>query len=227
MCVAYIMENIPPLLNNQLPKEDMEESERRRQLVTSDMLIKNFNIIASRIQDRLDGKETNQKNIPVVNNNIIDNNVSSSQRTKFHSSSYFNNIKKHGGVSQSTVYRWMRSIGFNWRSATCSFYTDNHEHPDVVKYRKQFVHRYLHQYEPYMLRWLQIKEEDILSLLSDSKIKIKDEVVKSGKIKLENKEMEMMSYLNTVSCTFNYDDGTKWENFISILFMEMIFCILY
>ena len=41
-----------------------------------------------------------------------------------------------------TMYRWMRSLGFQYSIKTKTYYVDGHERPDVVKYRIEFIKRY-------------------------------------------------------------------------------------
>jgi hypothetical protein len=56
----------------------------------------------------------------------------------------------------STVYRWLKALGYKYSEQGKCYYADAHEREDVVRYRIKFVDRYLNEYEPYMPRWIQV-----------------------------------------------------------------------
>jgi len=59
-------------------------------------------------------------------------------------------------VSQPTVYRWMKLLGFSYCDRHKTYYVDGHERDDVIKYHTDFCTRYLSTYEPHCMRWVQI-----------------------------------------------------------------------
>ena len=59
-----------------------------------------------------------------------------------------------------TMYRWMRSLGFQYSVKTKTYYVDGHERPDVVKYRIEFIKRYK-KFELQSHRWIQLSETDV------------------------------------------------------------------
>jgi len=59
-------------------------------------------------------------------------------------------------VSQSTIYWWVKSLGFGYCSRHKTYYVDGHEREDVVKDRVEFCTRYLTVYEPRCLHWIQM-----------------------------------------------------------------------
>lgn len=42
-------------------------------------------------------------------------------------------------VSQSTIHSWMIKLGCKYDRARQSYYTDGHERPGVVEYRKEYI----------------------------------------------------------------------------------------
>ena len=58
-------------------------------------------------------------------------------------------------LSQLTVYRWIKKLGFKYEQRRKGYYVDGHEKPSTIQYREDFVSRYL-RYEQYMHRWIQI-----------------------------------------------------------------------
>ena len=88
--------------------------------------------------------------------------------------------KQH--VCHSTVRNWMKALGYSYREHVKTFYCDAHERQDTIKYRDEYLKRYLFEYEPYMLRWIQIRMETIEEKFKNNgkyvTIKEKNELVK-------------------------------------------------
>jgi len=61
-------------------------------------------------------------------------------------------------LSLGTVCRWMNRLGFKYDVRRKNFYVDGHERPGTIKYRKDFVKRYL-AYERRAHRWIQITRQ--------------------------------------------------------------------
>jgi len=59
-------------------------------------------------------------------------------------------------LSFTTVWRWMRHIGFTYDRRKKSFYVDGHERSDVLSKRKTFCWTYLQELEPKCKRWMRI-----------------------------------------------------------------------
>jgi len=62
-------------------------------------------------------------------------------------------------ISQPTVYRWMKTLGFSYCDRRKTYYVDGHERDDVVAYRTEFCSRYLTVYEPRCKRWVQMPKQ--------------------------------------------------------------------
>ena len=58
-------------------------------------------------------------------------------------------------LNPKTVYNWMIRLGFKHEPHQKSYYVDNHEAPENVSYRNEFVRRYF-QYELSCHRWISI-----------------------------------------------------------------------
>ena len=63
-------------------------------------------------------------------------------------------------LNKRTIYNWLRRLGYKYKTNGKGFYTDGHERPETVKYREEFVKKYLNEYEMKCARWFQIKETD-------------------------------------------------------------------
>jgi hypothetical protein len=64
-------------------------------------------------------------------------------------------------ISMSTVWRWLKRLGFDYCSRRKSFFVDGHERPDVVLYRNEFCTNYLSKLEPQTHRWIQVTKETV------------------------------------------------------------------
>ena len=67
-------------------------------------------------------------------------------------------------MSFTTVWRWMRLLGFRYDVRRKSFYVDGHERDDVVATRTQFCKSYLTELEPYCKRWIQVSMKDATTI---------------------------------------------------------------
>jgi hypothetical protein len=69
-------------------------------------------------------------------------------------------LKQYGltKVCLSTVYKWMKKLGFNYEPRKKSYYVDGHEKEETISYRWRYIERYL-QYEQRMFRWIQVTQE--------------------------------------------------------------------
>ena len=78
--------------------------------------------------------------------------------SKHDDESTINFLNAHGLelMSLTTTWRWMRLLGFNNDTKKKGFYVDGHERDDVVAARSIFCRRYLIDYEPYCMRWVQL-----------------------------------------------------------------------
>ena len=66
-------------------------------------------------------------------------------------------ILKNRKIGHTTAHEWMTQLGYRYKDSTKCYYSDAHERDDVVRYRVKFIRRYLHYYEPYTPRWIQIE----------------------------------------------------------------------
>ena len=73
-------------------------------------------------------------------------------------------------LSRSTVGRWIQQLGFNYCNKQKTYYVDGHEKEENVTYRKKYIRTYLHR-EIRCHRWVQLPEQIVIMLESDSSIK--------------------------------------------------------
>jgi len=100
------------------------------------------------IKDNIQGmKQTQAKN--KTENKKSDENTSMEEHCK--------KILQKQHVSHSTVQNWMKALGYSYKEHKKTFYCDAHERQDTIEYRDAYLKRYLLEYEPYMLRWVQVK----------------------------------------------------------------------
>jgi hypothetical protein len=63
--------------------------------------------------------------------------------------------------STTTVWRWMRRLGYKYCARKKSFYVDGHERAEQRFHRKEFTEEYLLRLEPYCHRWLQVSKDEL------------------------------------------------------------------
>ena len=61
-------------------------------------------------------------------------------------------VRKRKAVVASTVRRWLRKQGLNWRDVKKGVYVDGHERQDVVEYRERFIES-LEELWPYIVEF--------------------------------------------------------------------------
>ena len=123
----------------------------------------------------------------------------------------FLNLKETHCVSESTTYRWMCAVGYKYSEQHKCFYVDAHERPDVVRYRIKFVHRYLNEYEPYMLRWIQVPIGKLKEIFG-SRTMLFDTSEFGATIK-KKEETLIFDALMTRGLTYTNDSGDKFIEF--------------
>ena len=64
-------------------------------------------------------------------------------------------------LSLNTTLNWMKRLGMRYDTNRKTYYVDGHERDDVVASRNAFCIRYLHQYEPRCLRWVQLTQSEV------------------------------------------------------------------
>jgi hypothetical protein len=67
-------------------------------------------------------------------------------------------------VCPSTVYKWMKLLGFTYSARRKNYYVDGHEKPATIEYRHKFCERYL-QNELRTHRWIQVEKKKAEYLL--------------------------------------------------------------
>ena len=72
----------------------------------------------------------------------------------------FLNAHRLESLSLTTIWRWMRLLGFQYDIRKKSFYVDGHERDEVVANRSAFCKRYLTDYEPYCNRWVRLSVDE-------------------------------------------------------------------
>ena len=75
--------------------------------------------------------------------------------------SYQSFLKAHRLLkfTPQTALNWMKRLGMRYDTNKKTYYVDGHERTDVIQTRKEFCKRYLDEYEPRCLRWIQLPEE--------------------------------------------------------------------
>jgi hypothetical protein len=66
-------------------------------------------------------------------------------------------------ICLSTVYRWIKKLGFSHEPRKKGYYVDGHEKEATISYQWRFIERYL-QYEQRMFQWIQITQEEAIRL---------------------------------------------------------------
>jgi len=74
---------------------------------------------------------------------------------------HFYNCFNLKNLSFTTVWRWMKHLGFTYDRCKKSFCVDGHERDDVVAERKQFCKSCLQEHEPRCLRWMQLNQSSL------------------------------------------------------------------
>ena len=69
-------------------------------------------------------------------------------------------------LSPSTILRWISRLGFTYGYNLKCYFTDGHEHPEVVERRREFIDTYL-EMEKQSYRWIQVTEAFALQLESE------------------------------------------------------------
>ena len=71
-------------------------------------------------------------------------------------------LGKYGltSLSISTIYRWMRALGFKYETRKKYYFVDGHEKEGTIKYRTEYVREMLNL-EQRMYRWIQLKQTEV------------------------------------------------------------------
>jgi len=56
-------------------------------------------------------------------------------------------------VTASTVIRWLKQLGFQWKEVRKGIYIDGHEKPEVIFYRQQYFLPKWKEFESRMPKW--------------------------------------------------------------------------
>ena len=59
-------------------------------------------------------------------------------------------FEKNKKISEKTATRWLKKLGWEFKTYKKGLYSDGHERPDVVEYRKEFLKFMEEEYEPYV-----------------------------------------------------------------------------
>jgi len=66
-------------------------------------------------------------------------------------------------ISDSTIWRWMKYLGFNFCERRKNYYCDKHEDEMNVQYREKFIKEYF-KYEQNKYRWVHLSEDEAIKL---------------------------------------------------------------
>ena len=104
----------------------------------------------------------------------------------------------------------MVRLGFRYREVVKSFYTDTHEKEGNVRYRKEFSHRYLFVYEPYMLRYIQVSVATLAKYLKGKVrvIKVENEARGEHEAATKKAKIDMYEQAMSVGKAYGLDGDT-------------------
>ena len=77
-------------------------------------------------------------------------------------------------INLTTIYPWMRKLGFKYEEWKKCYYVDNHDSESNVKYRRSMLQRYF-KYEVRAHRWIQLPLEDAQKLQMTSLLDFAEE----------------------------------------------------
>ena len=108
-------------------------------------------------------------------------------------------MQEHGlkKICPSTIYGWMKLLGFKYEPRKKGYYVDGHEKPATIEYCNSFVKRYL-TYERQMYRWIQLTAEE------SKEMEIKGLVTPNSGYKYKNKEGDNM-------VEYHVDSAKTWD----------------
>eukprot|EP00978_Attheya_sp_CCMP212_P024028 scaffold74802_cov56-Attheya_sp.AAC.1 len=110
-------------------------------------------------------------------------------------------------ISRATAHNWMKILGYQYNELTKGFYTDNHEKEENIRYRIKFIRRYLFDYEPYMLRWIQIPISTVKEAYNGRKISVKVELgEENSKVRVITVEKEAVDTIMRRGRTYQDDE---------------------
>ena len=72
-------------------------------------------------------------------------------------------------VEKTTMYKWLKFLGFKNKTFEKSFNCDGHEAEDTVEYRIKFILKYI-EYERRSFRWVCLKESELKMLMELRKV---------------------------------------------------------
>ena len=154
----------------------------------------------------LKGLDVGTKCVDLTSNNGDNSRTAKKASKRLRENKVIKKIKAKKRIGRSTVQLWMTKLGFKYSDAVKTFYTDNHEKEEVVRYKNEFVRRYLLEYEPYMLRWIQVPLSELKILYSDNDITVKSEFKEEHKVM---KKVKVNMYDRALSMGKTYTDGDK------------------
>ena len=96
-------------------------------------------------------------------------------------------------LNLNTIGSWLEVLGFNYELCKKSYYVDNHELPETIKYRNEFIDRYF-EYEFRCYRWISITEKE------------RDEMLLKGEVSEELGYRYFSSLRNSYLYEFHVDD---------------------
>jgi len=109
-------------------------------------------------------------------------------------------------VTFCTIARWMYALGYKYATRHKRYYVDGHEKEDIVKYRNEFLKRYL-EYELQAHRWRQLTYKQAQVLHQQGKLKFHE----GYRYQVDGVDMELiLDVLTTIrrrhpNCCGKYD----------------------
>ena len=75
-------------------------------------------------------------------------------------------------LTVGTIYKWMLHLGFKYETRKKCYYVDNHENPQIIQYRNEFISRYFN-YERRCFRWISITAQERSKMIEDDMLDTK------------------------------------------------------
>ena len=101
----------------------------------------------------------------------------------------FLRLFKLKNISDSTVWRWMRDLGFSYDERRKTCFSDKDENKENVQYRQKFIKKYF-EYEKRTYRWVQVPEEWAVAMENDEE----ETLAKNTFYEYESENKKMREY---------------------------------
>ena len=109
------------------------------------------------------GLEIRGKIIPIIYVPILDELNISSNELSMNEFLFEYGLKS---VCNTTIWKWMKFLGYEYNERKKCYFSDKHEHKENVQYRKEFIKKYF-TLEKRAHQWIHITEDEAKRLEQD------------------------------------------------------------